>query len=215
MAEHTHNAQTLMERDALYPTEPKTEEVIIPGYDNTEVSAESSSEVEFSPAQVLDRLFDSYVNLMHNPYRAGFGEPTHESVVELRRKDLHFYVQTAFTQNDISIDSELLPKGQPFTVDAIVDALVNDGIIRATSRYDESTYNPAEVDLPVHVRPEVAEEESAPNTNDNIFLGYMKQFGAKAMKMITLHSTEVTLPQTRMLPTLPIDIVQEQQKTSA
>lgn len=196
MAQESHSTQTLMERDVLYPSEPETEENVILGYDE----AQPQPEV-LTATMALDILFDSYAAFVNNPDRPTrkiLGEPSYEDIIDGKRSQLSFYVKTAFEQGDIAIDPKLFQSEKSVTIDDIIEAYVSESIIRAHARQDEAGYDPVSAALPEHVQAVQSAEEV--DTKPNAFIEQVKHIGAKAMKIITLHSTEVTLPPTRVLP---------------
>lgn len=235
MEQHTlPKQQTTVERDALFPPEEKpeltTSDVIIIGEDalaqadqsETTERPEATREVP-SADRLFESFYDNYVAFSNDPspiyvYHLPkkfprdtevYVEHNRAEVAEQKRQQLIEYARVAFINGDIHLDGSTIALRGPITVDSIAEAIVTDGIIRAQIRYDEAlpespvTY-PAHVTVE-HARPSHDEESTG-------FFDMFKSFGARAMKTLTLHSGEVTLPVTRTLPTVPIEQVSSASK---
>ena len=219
MTEHSTQEKPFIGRDALSPSEPKTEDVIILGENSAQPNFENHTEAieaqGISIADLLDTFYDGYVEFASDPsptyvyhhspkhrYDTGVHfEYNREEVAANKRAELEQYAVVAFRQGHLSIDPELLAgETRPITTDIISEILVTDGIMRAQVRYDESRGIHTE-GLPTHVSAEVATADEETNIS---FFEQVKHLGAKALRAITLHSGEISLSNDT--PTKPLAI---------
>lgn len=219
-AENLHT-QRVIDGDALPPYVPsqQSEEIHVRGLESTEPSTtvEAQATPEVPIAAMLDSFFDNYTAFVNDPspkyiyelpaknrFDTGvYREFDRAEVADQKLADLRSYINVAFREGHLAIDPAILPTRGIVTVDSICDAIVTDSLIRAQVRFDEQHPEWQQQTQPGHI---VVEAEAQPDADNKTFFDMMKGFGSKAMQALSLHSGEVTLPPTKTLPTVPVEV---------
>lgn len=189
-----------------------------------ETTGQYTPEVVESPVSqeaVFDTLFDNYVTLADGPVqvprRVGTDTYTKNPIFEydnrdyiagFRLNDLRVYARHAFIENGLSLDSTLLPSDGPIVLDDLVEAYVEDGVLKARLRAQ------AQGKLAAHVT--TSEVDSDPETTHKFIeairnfapMDTMRNLTESARRLIDstvhYHSGEIKLNNTESIPTVEL-----------
>ncbi len=158
---------------------------------------ESPEQKQRRAETIFASMFDEYVRFAHDPeLLATYQKQEKKDLLAIKREQLGDYIKGSFIAGSFTLNVDLITgrKGS-FSFEDLRDAYIDDGIMRATARYQAQSREA--MGTPRHIS--TTEHDPNPEATHS-FMQVIKEFGSRTLDRMGIgphyHSGEINLPDT-------------------